>query len=190
MHEKKVLARVLALIVVMGMVLTACGVGNKAGEKSASNSKTPATKEKIVVGYLDNGKIPASEGTYENNQWTKWINQNAPVDVEILSYTVAEQFEKLNVMLAAGNAPDLIVTHDPVRFVAAGQAMPLDDLIQNSSNEYKALLDANPNMKKFLLGSDGKQYLIGMNEPMDTNHTLFIRNDWLKKLLERTLFGI
>ena len=49
------------------------------------NDGTGAKKRgSITVSIYDNGSIPAEEGTAEENRWTRWLNENGPVDVKFV----------------------------------------------------------------------------------------------------------
>ncbi|WP_167859628.1 extracellular solute-binding protein [Paenibacillus cymbidii] len=139
----------------------------------------------ISATIYDRGNIPASEGTIENNRWTKWINANSPVDVKFVPIARAEAAQKVNVLFASGDAPDLIFEYDPNiknPLYDQKQLMPLDDLIEKHSVEYKKFLQKFPAVKDAGLKSDGKLYEFGkLNEVMLQN-VIIIRNDWLKKL--------
>ena len=64
---KKIL---LAALLTVPFCITGCSKGGSEAEKI------------ITVSVFDRGNVPASEGTYENNRWTKFINENSGVNVK------------------------------------------------------------------------------------------------------------
>ena len=91
----------------------------------------------------DRGAVPASEGTYEENRWTKWINQNGPVNVKYIPILRSESTKKLNVLFASGSAPDIVNEYNtPFRdsLYDQKQLLPIDDILKYMP-EYQKLLD-------------------------------------------------
>ena len=148
-------------------VLAACG-SNAANEPkaeapapapAAGGETKPEPRGKISVSIYDRGLIPAEEGTYSDNRWTRWINENGPVDVEFVQIPRNESQQKYSMLFASGEAPDLVLEYDNA-FVntlwAQKQLLPLDDLIAEHSTEYKKLLEKFPELKKLATKPDGK----------------------------------
>lgn len=151
----------------------------------SATSSVPEEKPTITVSIYDRGTVPASEGTVTDNRWTKWINENAPVNVEFVSVPRNTSGEALSAMFAAGNAPDLIQEWSVSNlntFYTQGVLMPLNDLIENSSVEYKALLEKYPSLKDLLTKEDGQMYTLGDANYAASNHYMMIRQDWLDNL--------
>ncbi|UQZ83463.1 Lipoprotein LipO precursor [Paenibacillus konkukensis] len=184
MHTK--LTTALALTLAAGTLLAGCSAKQPAaaGEEVKSGGEESGAKPKIRVTIYDRGNVPPEEGTITNNRWTKWIQANAPVDVEFVAIPRNEYAQKLNALFAAGDAPDLILEYDPAyqaQLYNTKQIMPLDDLIQYAPN-YKQILDANPALRKAGTYPDGKLYVIGNPRPVEPLDYLLIRRDWLSKL--------
>lgn len=164
--------------------------GKGAAEQTApaqqSAAQTPQPKPKITVGVYDRGAVPASEGTLENNRWTKWINENGPADVTFVPIPRWESVQKFNTLFAAGNAPDLIMEYladYKNELYSKKLVMPLDDLIEKHSTTYKDMLKKYPNLDKLGRKPDGKLYEVGtVSSRVTPNHAYYIRTDWLKKL--------
>jgi putative aldouronate transport system substrate-binding protein len=191
------------MMVLLAVILIMSGCAKeqeKSGTQASGEASSPAVvqpkeepaKDKkeekrgsISATIYDRGNIPASEGTVENNRWTKWINANSPVDVKFVPITRSAAAEKVNVLFASGKAPDLVFEYDPAvknSLYEQKQLMPLDDLIANYSVAYKAFLEKYPSVSKTGMKSDRKIYEFGkLNEAVPMN-VIIIRNDWLKKL--------
>lgn len=154
----------------------------QSGSQGSGNSGE--TKDKITVAIYDRGTLDPSEGAMEDNRWTKWINENAPVEVEFIAIPRWSSSDKYSNLLASDSAPDLILEYDTTilqNMLSNGCLMPIGDLIDQYSVEYKALIEKYPMMKK--LGTvDGELYYFTRTEAAKPNHVIYIRTDWLEKL--------
>lgn len=198
---KKIAAALLALT--MAGSLTACGGSQGGGSKETEKTTTGQTaaggetatgetttaaaaeRQKITVALYDRGNIAASEGTILDNRWTKWIQENAPVDVEFVAIPRWESAQKYNALFASGTAPDLIEefgADNMNTFYTNGLLMPLNDVIEQYSVEYKGLLKEYPALKDFLTKDDGQMYTLGVVNKAASNHYLVVRTDWMEKL--------
>lgn len=169
----------LGVIVVMAIVfLTSC---------AQPSEPRPEEKERpeITVGIYDRGNIPVEEGTVDNNRWTRWINEHSPVKVKFIPIPRGDSVQKYKVLFGSGNAPDLIIDYDSsflAQLVSDRQVLPIGDLIDRYSTEYKKLLEEYPIVRKLATESDGDMYMIAQITGLKTNHALVIRNDWLQAL--------
>lgn len=169
-----------------GCLMVACSnnSGNKEGEAPAS-SAAGQKKGNISVTIYDRGNIPQGMGTIDNNRWTKWLNETGPATAKYVPIPRGESVQKLNILFASGNAPDVIEEFDANfrdQLVQQKQIMPVDELIQKYSTTYKELMRKYPELKKASTKSDGKQYEFGRVQKLTGFQALFIRADWLKKL--------
>ncbi|MBO9605325.1 MAG: extracellular solute-binding protein [Paenibacillaceae bacterium] len=193
---KQALTSSLLVLAAGSLLLSACSNKEEKGaaspstgaSTSAAASATPVAtkgpKPKISVSIYDRNNVPEGEGTITDNRWTKWINENAPVQVDFISVPRNNSSEKWNVLFASNQAPDLILefSNPYMKDLAAkGQIIPLDDAIAKYSTAYKKVLDGNPNLQK-LTRYNGKTFFIARLTPFTTNHFLMIRKDWLDKL--------
>lgn len=180
------------------MVLSACGSskdnteaspGHSASATSSSSpaesSATPERRGSFTSSIYDRGGVPAEEGTIEDNRWTKWIIENGPADVDFKAIPRWESLDKYNVLFASGTAPDLVYefsTSFRDKLIANKQIMPIQDLIEQYSVDYKAMLEKYPILRKIATRDDGNMYEFGRLNGLQTNHGLLIRKDWLDKL--------
>lgn len=172
-------------VVLAGCSAGGSGTGEKPAAGAAEGAKPAEKRGSITASIYDRGKVPPEEGTIEKNRWTEWINQHGPVDVKFVPIPRGESVQKLNTMFAAGDVPDVILEFStPFRnqLYSQNQLLPLDDLIEQHSTEYKALLKQWPQLKKAGTKSDGKLYEFGRANGSRPQTVLFIRADWLKKL--------
>ncbi|WP_248928610.1 extracellular solute-binding protein [Paenibacillus hamazuiensis] len=180
---------VTAVVVAATLTMIGCSEQKKATEAAASEtskkpSAVPAKRAEVTVTMYDRGAVPASEGSYEDNRWTKWINNNGPVDVKYVPILRSDSTKKLNMLFASGSAPDIINEYNtPFRdnLYNQKQLLPLDNYLKDMP-EYQKVLDQYPQLKKAGTKPDGKLYYIGKMKEATPAHAFFIRTDWLKKL--------
>ncbi|TLS52785.1 extracellular solute-binding protein [Paenibacillus antri] len=183
---KKTVALSTAAVMTLS-ILAACGsaANEPTPEAPAAGGDAAEARGKITVSIYDRGQIPKEEGTYTDNRWTRWINENGPVDVEFVPIPRNESQQKYSMLFASGEAPDLVLEYDNA-FVntlwAQKQLLPLDDLIAEHSTEYKKLLEKFPELKKLATKPDGKMYEVARIMKPEILGMMVIRKDWLDKL--------
>lgn len=193
MSKMKATSVTLALAITSTTLLAACASDKKtdtatttpsAASTTEASAKPAGPKPKITVSIYDRNNVPEGEGTITNNRWTKWINENAPVQVEFIPVPRTNSSEKWNVLFASGQAPDLVMefSNPYMKDLAAkGQVIPLDDAIAKYSTNYKKMIAGNESLQK-LTRFNGKTYFMGRTLPFTANHYVMIRQDWLDKL--------
>lgn len=182
----------MAAVLAAGTVLPACS--SKEGGQEAQSSvqpgagtaaTAPAKRGSLSVTIYDRGQISPDEGTYDNNRWTKWVNEKGPVDVKYVPVQRNGSEQKIPVLFASGDAPDLVLEYNAgmrSQLWSQKQLMPLDDIIDKYSTEYKQLLEKFPQLKKVTAMPDGKIYQIGKVIKPTAQTVMVIRKDWLDKL--------
>lgn len=93
---------VLALISVLTAALALSGCSSDETASGTGDNK----RGHFTATLYDRGNVPPEAGTIDNNRWTKWINEEGPVDVKFVPFPRAEQVQKLNLLFASGEAPD------------------------------------------------------------------------------------
>lgn len=181
---QKSITAFLAISLMSTLVLSGC-TGKKSKEPENVPDGEPQKRGKITATVYDRGNIPAAEGTIENNRWTKWINENGPVDVEFVAVPRVKPEEKLNVLFASGSAPDLVFEFSPsikTPLYYQKQLMPVEEMIEKYSTVYKKYLEQYPYLKKVSTMPDGKMYQFGRTISALPSRGIIIRADWLEKL--------
>lgn len=138
----------------------------------------------ISVAILDRGQVPPAKGTYEDNDVAKWINENAPVTVKFVPIPRWETTQKYNIMLAAGEAPDIFMEFQPEMvqdYVNNGSLLELGALIDKYGPNIRELTP--PEVKKWGV-YNGKEYAVPQirSEISVANWIIWVRQDWLDKL--------
>jgi len=140
----------------------------------------------VSITILDRGQVPAEEGSYEDNRWTRWINENSGVKVTWVPVPRTQSVQKINALIATGEAPDIMWefgTGFMRNLQVQGVIQPIDEYVEKYSTVYKAYLEANPELLPYIT-VNGKMYGATSKRGIDKigNHAMWIRKDWLDKL--------
>ncbi|MGW9529910.1 extracellular solute-binding protein [Paenibacillus terrae] len=180
---KKGLALLLTSAFAIG-ALAGCA-GGTSGSESSANAQTPASGTKLKIEVFERGEAPAGV-TVADNHWTRYAQQQFgdPNGIKLSYVPVprSEDVQKLNVMMASGEVPDIIFTYDENLVYKYAQ--------QGGLHELGQLLDEHgPNLKAYLGKDtlaygmfDGKQYAIPAKRMNVGKYASFIRQDWLDEL--------
>lgn len=194
--KRKTIKRVASLLVfamTMSTVLTGCGkekVTPTEGTNAEGNETADNTQEEVVgktgkvsVMVYDRGNMPSSEGNLDDNRWTTWIRENAPVaEIEYISIPKAEAPQTMSMQFAAGEAPDVLPNYEPfLPFVQNGMVMEITDEMLDKMPNYKMLLEKYPMLRKSA-EVDGEMMYFTKFSNIAPNHTIVIRKDWLDNL--------
>ncbi|MDF2814152.1 MAG: hypothetical protein K0Q81_352, partial [Paenibacillus sp.] len=179
-REKKRVWGGLAITLGMAGLLSACNEGKLT---DAVQGDLP---RELSISMFDRGRVPAEEGSYEQNRWTKWINDNSGIKVKWVPIPRSTAQQKLNTLFAANEAPDLIWEYDRnyiALLASQGALQPIDAYIEKYSTSYKKYLSEHPELKPYLT-IDGKMYAVATKRGIDSiaNQGMWIRKDWLDKL--------
>ncbi|MDO3408688.1 extracellular solute-binding protein [Saccharibacillus sp. CPCC 101409] len=178
---KSAKAAALAAALLTVTVLSACSKDEVTADKAAKEGEKP----NLTVSMYDRGNVPKEMGTIDNNRWTKWLNENVPVNAQYIPIPRGESVQKLNLLFASGDAPDVVFEFDTGfrnQLYQQKQLLPVDDLIEKYSTNYKELMEKYPVMKKAAVKPDGKMYEFGRVGYLTGFQALFIRQDWLDNL--------
>lgn len=184
--------------------LSTSSTGDSTGLQS-SEEKNTVKDENSILNEL--GKLPLlKEHTkfsiflpkastvldHETNLYTKYIEENANIEIEfqLVAEDAAEQ--KFSLMVSAGESlPDIVCMTlkmpELLRYGQLGIFVPLNDYYENSSYWIKNYLDTRD--LDFYLPSitspDGNIYTVPyflQNDGNTYHHKAYINNDWLNKL--------
>lgn len=140
----------------------------------------------VMVWYRDIDDLYFNEMEYYNDPEIG-ITAQSGVKANFNQVKDADWATKFNLMLASGEYPDIVLRGRPnleMYGVDQGILIPLDEHIENYMPNYKALLEADPELAKTTRSSDGKIYQIGWLIPqnINTDSHLFINKTWLDNL--------
>ncbi|HML46920.1 MAG TPA: extracellular solute-binding protein [Clostridia bacterium] len=106
---------------------------------------------------------PAIED-WDTNEFVRWIEEKTNVDLQFQTVPLEGRAEKLNLILASGDYPDVFMSVGMTasmisRFgVQEGMFLPLQDLIEAQGVETKAIFEQYPGSKGLLTQLDGNIY--------------------------------
>ncbi|PXV91785.1 carbohydrate ABC transporter substrate-binding protein (CUT1 family) [Lachnotalea glycerini] len=178
--------------VLTASMLTACGSNTDSGSTTATDNGTTASNDtdngetqEINVMIWDRGS--SAPGTSnEENEMTKWIQEQVleacNVKVNFVAVPRSGSDDKLNVMMAGGNAPDIVFSYNQSIFSNFASNGGLADLT-DAYAKYGTDIQTNIGNIQYMGVVDNKQYAImkrrGQQVP---RHVSYIRKDWLDAL--------
>lgn len=206
--KKQKITRVLAILLALAMLvgLTACAGGGEssssaastAGESSTSDASEPAAEDGPLTPYAEpitiSWAVQASPvqqfidgDTYDNNVWSRLIKEKLNIDLKVAfsADTSTDAYkQKMNVLLASGEFPDVVRWSDRTFFKQAQEAgfiQPIgpsfDAYATDAVKEYQTKY-----AEAFEGGTiDGTLYAFPyMNDNFHQAYNLWIRDDWLE----------
>jgi putative aldouronate transport system substrate-binding protein len=177
--RKNHLSALLSILLILTFVLSACAPtaapqtakepgATPAGEQVTAGAVSPAgefpiVQEPITLKVLLVQTTGVSD--YVDNEFTKWLEEktNIKLEFDIAPMAQSENRQKLNLVLAGGQLPDIIMNFgiplDQQQTMAdQGLIIPLDDLIEKYGVEFKQVMEAYPQTKDTFSLADGKMY--------------------------------
>lgn len=191
------------VICMLAVLIAGCG-GNKGGTGSESPSASPSSSGspsstpsetakpsdkpaepvKLKVELWDRGNAPQGK-TITDNYLTNWIKEEVKkigIDLEFVPVPRAQEEEKLNIWLASGGAPDLILTYNATimqRYAEQGGLYELDELLE----QYGPILKEQNKTALGIAGTyKGKRYAVPARVEALGGANMKIRKDWLDKI--------
>jgi putative aldouronate transport system substrate-binding protein len=129
---------------------------------------------------------------HDTNTFTKWYEEQTGVKVEfqVAAGTPQDITQSLNLMLASGDYPDIIlnagVTNSQLALYGQqGIFLPLNDLIEKAGVETKRLFENNPQAKQVATAPDGNIYAlpeVNVCYHCTLAAKMYIYQPWLDKL--------
>jgi putative aldouronate transport system substrate-binding protein len=196
--KKNYLNVVISILIIFVFVLSACtpAAAPQAGEQKPAGGKAGASS----VAVSPAGQFPIVEepitlkillvqttgvSNYEVNEFTQWVEQktNINIDFDVAPMAQSENRQKLNLVLAGGQLPDIIMNfgiplNEQQTMADQGLILPLDDLIDQYGYEFKEVMELYPVKETFSL-ADGKMY--SMPHINDCYHCQHSHKAWIYK---------
>lgn len=208
MKKKSIFLWCLMAIIVASLLISCSNQGaapsNSSETPSTTKTETPATsppepvsnvnpagvfpivKEKVTLKVLVNAK----DKDLANNGFTKWLEEKTNVHIDWDYAPSSGVAEKLNLVLASGDYPDIIMNmgvnnQQQMIYGAQGVFIPLNDYIEEYGVEMKKAFEQHPIVKEGITLPDGNIYSIPMiNECAHCKYQqkMWIYQPWLDKL--------
>ncbi|MGM0882171.1 MAG: ABC transporter substrate-binding protein [Bacillota bacterium] len=183
---KKTFFSMLALVLSLTLVLSACGKSNE-GSNSNSNSTTN-TEEKEPA--ADSGPVamtffaPQGKAPLEDNSYTKHVEEKFNVKIKWDLAPADALVDRRQLLLASGDYPEVFLegklTHtDLLTYGKQGVFLPLNDLIEKYAPNIKAMMEKKSYFKDAITATDGNIYALPrLNE---CYHCTFSQKFWMNK---------
>ncbi|MBW4082640.1 extracellular solute-binding protein [Paenibacillus sp. S150] len=177
------LALLLSLAMLAALWLTACGdKGANTAADSPADAAAPAAEAPLEVSIMT--ITPSAIPAADDNPIKRAIEKatNSVMDIRWISNNIYS--DKLNLTLASGDIPDLIMINDPFgstfsKMVSQGAFWDITPFIQDYPNLVKGIPEVAWTNTK---AADGKNYGIPRPRPVTGESFFIIRKDWLDKL--------
>ena len=177
--------KTLALILAALLALT----GIAAAETVTFPLETPVT---LTVAL----KQSANVSDYEDNYYTKWLEEHTGVDIELVLFPAQDADTKLTLMINGGDAlPDILTfglnANTAYEWGTEGVIIPLNDLFATQGEAFYAYcaalgLDGDKDMIGQIISLDGNIYATPKYMPTYNNATapsrMWINQTWLDTL--------
>jgi putative aldouronate transport system substrate-binding protein len=176
---------------VIGSVLAAQGASAHPASASAPASAALA-REKVTFRVL----VPSNSGVtdYKTNDFTKWYEAktNVHIDWQVVPFDSAQ--DKLNIVLASGEYPDIIMNFNQANsltptqqqlYGAQGVFIALNALIDKYGVNTQKVFRVYPDAKDAVTATDGKIYSLPYVDDCyhcSMDKKLWFNRKWLDKL--------
>lgn len=166
-------------------LLTIClciGILNGCGNSSDSNIQETQT---LTVELFDRSNAPSGGGKADDNFTADWMKENfkneTGIDLKFYLIPRAQEVDKLNVLMASGDAPDICFTYDQRVFLNYAKQSGLTDLsdaVEKYGSNLKEMLGDVLKEGQF----EDKQLAIPAKVAFEGLHCSWMRKDWLDAL--------
>lgn len=168
------------MVFLLVSLLVACSSNQEAGNSKKGNETVD--KEQIEI-VLNNASRSYPKGMDANkNPYIDYIRENTGLDIKVTTPSSDGYNEKLNVMMASGDLPDMIYTNDPswvVNYVNQKGLQPLNDVIDKYGENLKKNI---PEEAWEHVTIDGNIYAIPSVNTYPGTMIMYARKDWLDNL--------
>lgn len=197
----KKIVSVLLVLCMLGSLLVGCsGKATKTEKKETKGNDIQSSghekneeltlplKEKITLTAFVHTRPNVDD--FVDNEFTKWLEEQTNIHLEFIVAPENESEEKINLLFATGDYPDIIlsmgITADQQAYYGSqGTFLPMNDLIEKYGENTKQMFDKYPIVKDMVTMPDGSVY----NLPIVNNcyhcmgtQKMWVYKPWLEKL--------
>lgn len=151
------------------------------------DSQFPVVKEPITLKLM--GARAATQGEWEDLKFFKVIQERSNIKLEFVTVPSENWEERKNLAFASDNLPDIffgvtLSANDETTYGPQGYLLPLEDLIDQYSVNFKALLAKQPTVKQDITTPDGHIYTLPyVNDmPRDLTEKIWFNKAWTDAL--------
>ncbi|MFV0400529.1 MAG: extracellular solute-binding protein [Oscillospiraceae bacterium] len=216
---KRITALALVLLLALGLFAgcqTDSGTplqSSEAGSTASTASETPASSDDASEAPAATGDVTVSApgefpivtepvtlkvaaegttyiGTLNDNWFAKWYADKTGVTIEYEEIPTAAKEEKVNLMLASNQLPDMFISQlvsvdNVALYGSQGVFLPLNDYIDQQGHYFKAAMEPIADLPGGITSTDGNIYsLPNINECYHCMHSMrtWINTTWLSNL--------
>ncbi|SHH79209.1 ABC transporter substrate-binding protein [Clostridium grantii] len=158
MKTRRILGLVLTGVLALSLLAGCSGKNNETANtnKATSNEAVEEMSTEPVTFSMFYGMLNGTQFGWDNDQ-AKYVTEKTGVTID-MDYVVGDLPTKVGVMIASGDYPDFIWGHDQHnKFIEAGAAIPLNDLIDKYGKNIKKVY--GPLLNK-IKSEDGNIYFL------------------------------
>ncbi len=153
------------------------------GDIASPAGQFPVVKEKVTFKVLVANGEQISD--FNDNAYTKWLEEKTGIDLQIDVVNRTDEQAKLNLVLASGDLPHILLGFGPQPSLIAQQGaqgtfLPMNDLIAKYGFETKRVFEKErPQLVPLITSPDGKIY--GLPEVNECFHCFLSQKMWVYK---------
>lgn len=184
-----------SIVLILAVLISACG----APQDPSASSGSEAAPVESAVAVAPAGEFPivaepitiraflcptSMVRDYKDNEFTRWVEELTNITLEFDIPPMAEAQQKLNLMLASGDLPEVIIgcniRLDQMQILAEqGLVLALDEYIDEYSTEFIKVYSEYPQVQDLITLLDGKVY--GLPHVNDCYHCSMSQKMWVYK---------
>ncbi|MBV7329213.1 extracellular solute-binding protein [Chloroflexi bacterium TSY] len=181
-----------SLLMVLGLLVTACtpsadapGAGEGAAHEGVAltaKGQYPIVETPVTLNVLIRGHAIVED--FETNYFTNWYEERTGVRIEFDIAPPGTEQEKLNLVLASGDLPDIIVgfgvnASTQSIYGAQGVFLPLNDLIEEKGVHIHDVFEGSPLVEDLITSPDGNIY--GLPHVNECYHCFYSQRAWINQ---------
>lgn len=183
----------LALLLCLMLALSVGGVASGAALEPYTGNMTKLTEEPYTLdmfaGFDSSRYVQFT--SYSEVPSMKRMSELTNIYPNFIHPASGSAAEQLNLLLSSGNLPDIIYydwsvfNTTPDQMYEDGLILDLTELIDQYAPNLKALIAANPQIKKDITTDKGIMpafHQMQFSEPLKNTYSYFLRADWLKQV--------
>jgi len=181
--------KLFSIIIMMGMLLLSFSAQAQSSDIATPAGQFPVVTEPVTLKILVSNGEQISD--FNKNAYTQWLEEKTGIDLQIDVVNSTDAQTKLNLVLASGDLPDVLLGFSPssslmAQMGAEGTFLPLNDLMAKYGDETKRVFQTErPQLLPLITSPDGKIYgLPTVNECFHCflSQKMWVYKPWLDKL--------
>ena len=165
------------LLLILALPLTATGQDMVSGPGEFPIVEEPITLDILMLGHAIVEEFPT-------NTFTQWYSERTGINLDFDIAPPNEDREVLNLTIASGDLPDIIVgfTVDPstlALFGPQGLFLPLSGLIEEHGHYINEVFEGSPQVRPLITSPDGEIY--GLPQVNECYHCFYAQRAWINQ---------